>query len=122
MMATPTLSLAMGSKRRQSPTRSSTKDELKVKNLVIKSSAPVNDNKNVRKFWGEEANEDSIYSIYMKKITYSFNYDNALRNDHKLDDQSMSSGVYKSRDDVDSDFKVKDNNRKTTWYDVDQQV
>lgn len=59
----------------------------------------------------EEVNEDSIYSIYLKKITYTFN--------NSLNKQANSSNYVTRCDQVDDSGTGEKSNSK--WYD-DQQV
>ena len=115
-MATPTISLAtMGSSRKKSSNKSPKKDDKNDINSDQKPALSYSDKK-LRKFWGEEQNEDSIYSIYLKKITYSIKYEDigSLR----LDDTEE---CVTRCDQTDSTSNKKTPKRTTTWYD-DQQV
>jgi len=119
-MATPTLSLAtMGSSRKKHPNKSVQNDD-KSKGSIEKSSSPKlvlsNSDKKLRKFWGQEVNEDSIYSIYLKKITYSFNCDDIITK-LKFDEDSE---LVTRCDQTDSSNHKKSPRRTTTWYDNEQ--
>ncbi|CAG2102010.1 unnamed protein product [Medioppia subpectinata] len=115
-MATPTISLAtMGSSRKKT-----SKSEAKAANSSGDHKKPnaLNSDKKLRKFWGEEHNADSIYSIYLKKITYSVVCEDIYG--LKLSDKTAEECVTRC-DQTDSSPKSKKTpKRTTTWFD-DQQ-
>lgn len=117
-MATPTISLAtIGSAKKQASKLSGKKDddgvnssqqECSTTNKVQTTKRSNNDTK-LRKFWGEEAKEDSIYSIYLKKITYSCNNNSSLINNSQKSNNRVTKGYndlterYNKIDEVDSE-------------------
>ncbi|XP_054157717.1 ras guanine nucleotide exchange factor A-like [Oppia nitens] len=124
-MATPTISLAtMGSSRKKA---SKSVDNKTGDKTSGESRNLMNNEKKLRKFWGEESNEDSIYSIYLKKITYSGVYNDIYRLNLNNSDNNSSDCVTRS-DQTDSSTSSGNNNnnnkkqpkRTTTWFD-DQQ-
>jgi ral guanine nucleotide dissociation stimulator-like 1 len=55
--------------------------------MMSASSVPQS---NAKRYWGEEKNIDSIYSIYLKKICYSHNNDVSLSTKHHYDEHRCS--------------------------------
>ncbi len=117
-MATPTLSLATMGSTKKKQSNKNVQNEVKTKDSILSSTPKlVLNDKKLRKFWGEEVSDDSIYSIYLKKITYSFNCDemnSKIKTDEKLESNFVT------RCDQTDDCKQKKNQRKTTWFDEEQ--
>ena len=129
MMATPTLSLAQLS---SPPATTTTKPSPKSKSLLPDNNENVTSNifdttlerngksneikpsatdSRYRRQVTEEINDDSIYSIYLKKITYTFN--NTLKPNNSKFVTRCDQVDYRSTD--------KEYKSNTKWYD-DQQV
>lgn len=114
-MATPTISLAtMGSSRKKSSNKSVKNQDSTSNSSELKSGLCGSDKK-LRKFWGEEHFDDAIYSVYLKKINYSINYDDI--NSLRCEDNSE---LCVTRCDQTDAVVDKQSKRTTTWYDQQQ--
>ena len=108
----------MGSSRKKASNKTPKKDG-NTDNSCDQKSGQSNSDKKVKKLWGEELNDDSIYTIFLKKITYSVHYQQM--DSLKLDDNNDNIQDCITRCDQTDNSLLKNPKRTTTWYD-DQQV